>query len=90
MWFYRGQQSKCIIHGHERSKVHTKMLFHHPLHMLIPICFSEELWTLSWIPLYPHQNNTHVVILITSQNTSYQVTLRVLAGELTNSAICLT
>jgi len=50
-------------------------------------------------PLYPHQNNTHVVVFISSsrqtdgsasQNTSSQVTLRVLAGELTNSAIHLT
>jgi len=63
-WFYRGQRSKWIMHGDERSKVHTKMFFHHPLYMLIPVRFSEELWTLSWIPLYPHQNNTHVVILI--------------------------
>ena len=52
------------MHGDERSKVHTKTLFHHPLYTLIPVRFSEELWTLSWIPLYPHQNNTHVVILI--------------------------
>jgi hypothetical protein len=42
------------MHGHERSKLHTKTFFHHPLHMLIPICFSEELWTLSQIPSTLH------------------------------------
>jgi len=61
-----------------------------------PCPFLWRVVDLSWIPLYPHQNNTHVVILIgwssgqidgsSIANTSSQVTLRVLAGELTNSS----
>ena len=72
------------MHGDERSKVHTKTLFHHPLYMLIPICFSEELWTLSWIPLYPHQNNTHVVVFISSsrQTDGSSISKHLLPGHI--------
>jgi hypothetical protein len=86
------------MYRYEYFKVHTKMLFHHPFHMLIPVCFFEELSTLSQIP----STLTRITSMLSfssadplsklmdqaSQNTS-QVILRVLAGELTNSAIHL-